>query len=189
MKLQPLLAAIFSLVLTLLAGAQNLSPLRPGDTIGITLKKPAENAAEFSTGYTLDKKGCIKLRHLKKPLKSSGLSIVDLARAVEKAYSDAGVLKDPVFSTGLVPVAKLVGSIVTVSGEVKTPKGDIPRRRGLRLYQAIMAAGGLTEFADAKWVKLLRGNKGTLYDLRKLLPDGSNNPVLKDGDYIHVPQK
>ena len=36
-------------------------------------------------------------------------------------------------------------------------------------------------------MKLVRANKQTLYDLRDIKADGSNNPVLKDGDLVLVP--
>jgi hypothetical protein len=45
-----------------------------------------------------------------------------------------------------------------------------------------------TEFAKVREVKLIRGNKETRYDLRTVRPDGSNNPLLMDGDQIVVPQ-
>jgi protein involved in polysaccharide export with SLBB domain len=58
----------------------------------------------------------------------------------------------------------------------------------MRLFQAITSKGGFTEFAKVREVKLIRGNKETRYDLRTVRPDGSNNPLLMDGDQIVVPQ-
>jgi hypothetical protein len=57
----------------------------------------------------------------------------------------------------------------------------------MRLYAAIMAAGGFTEFADVRRVKIIRGTRSIVIDMRKLDPAGSNNPILLDGDTIHVP--
>ena len=45
----------------------------------------------------------------------------------------------------------------------------------------------MTEFADRKKVKHIRANKATFYGLRDIKADGSNNPVLKDGDLVLVP--
>ena len=52
---------------------------------------------------------------------------------------------------------------------------------------AINRAGGFSEFAKTAKVKLLRDNREMIYDMRKIQADGSNNPILKDGDAIIVP--
>ena len=52
---------------------------------------------------------------------------------------------------------------------------------------AINRAQGFTEDAGISRVRLIRANKETIYDLRKINPDGSNNPDLMDGDQIIVP--
>ena len=60
-------------------------------------------------------------------------------------------------------------------------------RDNMSLFAAITSAGGFTEFAKVKKVKLIRAGKATFYDMREIKEDGSNNPVLKDGDLILVP--
>jgi hypothetical protein len=37
-------------------------------------------------------------------------------------------------------------------------------------------------------VKLIRANRQTIYDMRKIDAGGTNNPILMDGDTIVVPQ-
>ena len=76
--------------------------------------------------------------------------------------------------------------VVNVGGEVRQP-GEAPFRENMRLFQAITSRGGFTEFAKVREVKLVRGNKETKYDLRQMKSDGSNNPLLQDGDQITVP--
>ena len=46
-------------------------------------------------------------------------------------------------------------------------------------------AGGLPY--KVKKVKILRDKKEVMHDIRQIRPDGSNNPVLKDGDEVIVP--
>jgi protein involved in polysaccharide export with SLBB domain len=55
----------------------------------------------------------------------------------------------------------------------------------MTLMGVIDRAGGLPY--KVKKVKILRDKKELIYDLRKINPDGSNNPVLMDGDQIIVP--
>ena len=57
----------------------------------------------------------------------------------------------------------------------------------MRLYSAIMQCGGPNEFADMRRVKIIRGTRELIFDMRKIQPDGSNNPVVQDGDTIHIP--
>jgi protein involved in polysaccharide export with SLBB domain len=74
-----------------------------------------------------------------------------------------------------------------VSGEVKNPQ-EMPFKPKTTLGEAIKAAGGFGESADLRRVKLLRGNKALIYDLREIQPEGSNNPELQDGDLVIVPK-
>jgi protein involved in polysaccharide export with SLBB domain len=76
--------------------------------------------------------------------------------------------------------------VANVEGEVRQP-GDVVVRENMRLFQAITSRGGFTEFAKVREVKLIRGNKETKYDLRRMKADGSNNPLLQDFDQIIVP--
>jgi polysaccharide export outer membrane protein len=79
-----------------------------------------------------------------------------------------------------------VPHVVNVGGSVRQP-GEVPLRENMRLFQAITRAGGFTEFARQKEIKLVRGNRETKYDMRSIRADGSNNPFLQDGDQIIVP--
>ena len=59
----------------------------------------------------------------------------------------------------------------------------------MKLCTAVLSAGGFDESADFSRVKLIRGGgKETIYDLSQIKPDGSNNPLLKDGDAIFIPK-
>ena len=86
-----------------------------------------------------------------------------------------------------VPEPKWIAArVVNVGGSVRQP-GEVPLRENMRLFQAITRAGGFTEFARQKEIKLVRGNRETKYDMRSIRADGSNNPFLQDGDQIIVP--
>ena len=164
--------------------------LQAGDPIVIAILAPAEEASKFNSTYTISPEGVIKIPLLETPIKAAGLTHEGLARQLETACRSAGIFKDPSFKVGEPKSGcDFVPHTGTVTGEVKCGDKKVILRDGMTLYQAIMSTGGLAEFADAKRVRLIRGKKETIYDLRKIPPDGGNNPVLKDGDVIHVPQE
>lgn len=86
-------------------------------------------------------------------------------------------------------------SRVRVTGAVRNPI-SIPYRQGMTVLDAVLAAGGTTEFAAADRTQLFRKESGgttTSYavHLEKVLKQGdlaNNYPVLP-GDVITVPQR
>ncbi len=85
-------------------------------------------------------------------------------------------------------------SRIRVTGAVQAPV-SIPYRQGMTLLDAILAAGGLTEFAAPGRTKLYRQYQGktTVYeiDLDAILNEGdlSTNKKLIPGDIVAVPER
>lgn len=85
-------------------------------------------------------------------------------------------------------------SRIRVTGAVGSPI-SIPYRQGITLLDAILEAGGLTEFAAPGRTKLFRqiGDQTKIYDidLDAILNDGnlSTNLKLIPGDIISVPER
>ncbi len=131
--------------------------------------------------------GTLRVPLLEQPVAAAGLTADQLARLLEKHYTEAGVLAEPVFSVEKLPIRNIDIPLVTVRGAVKSGGREVLVRDGMRLYATLISAGGFGEAADFSRVKLTRGGKDTLYDLSKIEPDGSNNPLLKDGDSVFVP--
>lgn len=79
---------------------------------------------------------------------------------------------------------------VPVTGAVEKPGRQPLNELPLTLLDAIDAAGGLTPEADAQVVRLRRNGRSYLVDLAAFLRDGrsENNPVLRGGDVVSVPQ-
>ncbi len=80
---------------------------------------------------------------------------------------------------------------VFLLGEISKP-GEIPLLPGLNPLQAIASAGGLTPFANAKRIYILRGVAGKQqkipFDYKKAFKDGNLQGVtLLPGDTIVVP--
>jgi protein involved in polysaccharide export with SLBB domain len=182
-------AAFVIFFLSSFAHAQSISPLRPGDSVQIELKPGSGRADVIRATCCVGADGAIKLAGLETPVLAEGLSITELARAVEAACQAAGVFPGYKPAVSLCNCGNRINQppTVAVGGEVKNPKGDIPIKEGMTLYRAVLAAGGPTEFADLRRVKLIRGNTSTICDLRRH-KEKEHNPTLKEGDSIHVPQ-
>ena len=163
------------------------SRLKPSDPINIALMVPAEDATNVSSLYTVSERGTVRMPYLNQEIMAAGLSTTELARRIEAAYRAAEIYTNPTINVVINDPSKMAPHIVIVGGEVKGGGAQIPLRDGMRLYAAIMSAGGFTEFADPRKVKIIRGTRATVYDMRKLDPNGSNNPILMDGDQVHVP--
>jgi len=169
------------------ASAQN-RPLKAGDPVLVELKVPAEDATNVSSSYTISERGTVRMPYLNSEIAAAGLTTTDLARRIEAAYRNAEIYTNPTINILINDPSKAAPHIVTVGGEVKSGGREVPLRDNMSLYQAIMAAGGFTEFADVRRVRLMRGKRSEIFDMRKIQDNGSNNPILMDGDTIHVPQ-
>lgn len=79
---------------------------------------------------------------------------------------------------------------VSITGEVESPNRQPLTATQVTLLQAVDAAGGLTEEADASGVTLRRGGRVYNVDLQAFLERGvsSNNPTLQSGDVVNVPR-
>ena len=75
-----------------------------------------------------------------------------------------------------------------VQGEVKK-EGPYPLTRDLTLLQAIVTAGGYTDFAKKSKVEIIRGNDVFVYDTYRIEKRQEKDPLVKPGDLINVPRK
>jgi polysaccharide export outer membrane protein len=86
-----------------------------------------------------------------------------------------------------------VFSQVKVIGRVQRPQA-LPYREGMTVLDAILACGGLAEFAAGNRAKLLRNDAGKSVEIRlrlnRLLDGGDlkENVPLKPGDILMVPE-
>ena len=185
-----LIRAFLSLLLCLLAAplvqAQQGGFLKVADMVNIELKTPAEDAQNVTSKYVVSDTGTIKMPMLRQEIAAVGLTPTSLARKIEAAYRSEEIYTNPTINAFLPQEEGVANHVVVVSGEVKVT-GEFAVRQNMRLMTAISKAGGFTDFAKTKAVRLLRGNKSTVYDMRKIQEDGSNNPILLDGDSIIVP--
>jgi polysaccharide export outer membrane protein len=77
---------------------------------------------------------------------------------------------------------------VVVAGLVDKP-GSVTLKTDFSLVSALYAAGGPTKWADLAQVQVIGGDTKATYDIRKLVHgDMSQNPQLRDGDVVFVPE-
>jgi polysaccharide export outer membrane protein len=128
----------------------------------------------------IDESGYVSLPYLNM-VKAAGKSASELERDIRGLYLQRQIYRD--ISVNVV----LPSQGYYVRGEVKQP-GRYPLVSGLTLVQALAAAGGYTEFANTRKVKLLRGGDTTLHDIRELEQHPEDDVPIKVGDVIVVPR-
>lgn len=114
-----------------------------------------------------------------------------LARDIESRLGE--YVRSPQVSI-IVSTAVSTFSQIKIIGQVKSPQ-SIPYREGMTVLDAILAVGGLTDFASGNRAKINRkdtAGKDTVINIRieDLLLKGklSENQLVKPGDVIVVPE-
>lgn len=115
----------------------------------------------------------------------AGLTRYEAAQKIEHLYRDS-LLKNPIIEL------KILNLKVTLLGEVKSP-GNIPLvKENTTLIDVLGQAGGLTNNANEKNIKIIRGNKASpevIYvDLGNIKTLGDPRLTLQNDDIIYVMQ-
>ena len=119
-----------------------------------------------------------------------GKTSPQLARDMEKVLSE--YVRSPKVNI-IVTQAASAFSLVKVVGQVVKPQA-LPYREGMRVLDAILAVGGLTQFASGNRARIVRTENGQQtvihVKLANLVDHGdvSENVPLKPGDVLVVPQ-
>ena len=149
--------------------------LRPADRIVVTLRGiPTEEQIED----VVDERGYITLPYLDE-IMAAGRTGSELERAIRSAYIDGKIYKN--ITVNVI----LPEQTYYVRGEVKTP-GRYPLSSGVTILQAIAVAGGFTDFANAKKVKVVRGGKYFFVDTKDLERKPEKDVSVEAGDVIRV---
>lgn len=119
-----------------------------------------------------------------------GKTPTQLARDIEVVLGE--YIRSPQVSV-IVTTAQSQYSLVKVVGQVTTPS-PLPYRSGMTVLDAILAVGGMTEFAAGNRAKIVRSEGGKQVEIRvklaDLVNDGdlSQNIEVRPGDLIVVPE-
>jgi len=119
-------------------------------------------------------------------VQASGMTPLQLADQIAKKLKK--FVQDPNVS---VVISQIHSKVVYLLGEVAR-KGPIEMTPGMTLLEAISSAGGLTDYANAKKIYILRDEAGThqkipVHYKEALKGNSELNLVLKPGDTIVVP--
>jgi len=157
----------------------------PGDTLevyvwrnpGLTTTVPVRPDGKITTPLVRD-------------MVAVGKTPTELAHDIEKVLSE--YVRDPMVNIIVTKPASAF-SQVKVIGQVMKPTAE-PYRAGMKVLDAVLAAGGLTEFAAGNRAQLIRKEDGREVHIRiklgRLMNDGdmSQNLSLEPGDVIVVPE-
>jgi polysaccharide export outer membrane protein len=119
-----------------------------------------------------------------------GKSPSQLARDIEKSLAE--YVKSPKVNV-VVLVAASVFSQVKIIGQVKTPQA-LPYRDGMTVLDAVLAVGGLGQFAAGNRAHIVRTENGKQTEIKVKLDalvnsgDMNQNLPLKPGDVLVVPE-
>jgi polysaccharide export outer membrane protein len=157
----------------------------PGDTLKISVFQNDELSA------TLPVRPDGKISSpLVEDMVAVGKTPTQLARDIEKSLSE--YIKAPKVSV-VVTIALSVYSQVKVIGQVKTPE-SLPFHDGMTVLDAVLAAGGLSQFAAGNRARLVRQDHGKETEIKIRLDDLMNkgdtrqNLALMPGDILVVPE-
>lgn len=159
----------------------------PGDTVQVFVWR----SAELSVTVPIRPDGRFSMPLLQ-DVQAAGKSPSQVADEIKRGLGD--YVRDPMVTVIVQTVQGAGIGKVSVIGEAATPK-TIIYRAGLTLLDALLEAGGLTQFANGNDARLVRVVNGKPKEFRirvaDLLKDGDTtaNIELAPGDVIRIPER
>jgi protein involved in polysaccharide export with SLBB domain len=179
--------AVLSLMLfavPLLAEQPSTYQVGPGDVLQVAFYAGGEKQEDFSG--TVSSVGTVTCPLLGE-VKVVGMTTYEISKTMTDALSHDFFVDPQV----LVSV-KDYGGQVWVVGAVKNP-GPYPFSEGLSALKACLLAGGFTDFASLRRVKVTRVVNGRpraiAVDLTRIMQGKADDPQLLRSDRIEVPQR
>ncbi|SEB47621.1 polysaccharide biosynthesis/export family protein [Terriglobus roseus] len=191
-----------------LATAQQVQPIVPSRShdAAPTTAAPSPAIVPAAAGYRIGTEDALQVSVWKEPTLSGPLSVrpdgmislplvgdVEAAGKTPQELSDLiqdrlkKFIQDPLVT---VVITAANSQKIYVLGEV-LHVGQVPLTNGLSVLQAISASGGLSPYANAKKMYILRAEAGKQikipFDYRKILKGEGTPPQLLAGDTIVVP--
>ena len=157
--------------------------VRSGDKLQIVVRGQEDLSGE----YVVSAEGKVRFPRIGDVV-AEAREPAELAKEIEDKLAD-GWLRDPQVSVSL--VERQNPEQITVLGEVKEA-GSYPHDGSLTLMQAISLAGGLTDEAQQRKVKLIRetaeGRKTVEVDVQAIVESRAQDLPIEPGDIIMVPE-
>lgn len=139
--------------------------------------------AADADAYEVDDDGTIALTGLGR-VQVAGLTRVEARKQIEELYNKK-YLKDALFDL------KIINLKVTVFGEVKSPGNYVLAKDNTTLIDVLGQAGGLTELANERNIKIIRGEKPNpevTVDLSNANAIYDSKNILNSNDVVYVAQ-
>lgn len=156
----------------------------PGDVLLISIYAGGEKQEEFTS--TISSAGTITSPLLGE-VKLAGMTTYDVARKLTTMLA-----KDFFVNPQVLVSVKDYGGQVFMMGAVNKP-GAYGYQEGLTALRACLLAGGFTEYASLRRVKITRvvdGKSRTItIDLHKVSKGKNEDPALVRGDRVEVPRR
>ena len=151
--------------------------LRRGDKLIIYLRgipKP-EDIVEIVDGL-----GFVSLPYLP-PVKVVGITTSEAETRIERAYIDGG------YYSRITVIVVAQEEEYFVRGEVKRP-GRYALAGDTTLLQAIVTAGGYTDFANPRKIRVSRGEEIEVFNGERIEQRKDPDPLIEAGDIVIVPR-
>ncbi len=155
---------------------ENHYRLQSGDPVIVYLRGIGREMDEVED--IVDEQGNISLPYLNE-FRAVNKTTSDLEKDIRKAYIDGKIYRD--VSINVV----MPSQSYFIRGEVKQP-GRYPIITGITILQAIATAGGYTEFASPRNVKLIRGQQSISYNMNRIEKNPEKDIKVESGDVIVV---
>lgn len=151
--------------------------LKVGDVVSIIIRAPAAETFEMA----IDENGDIKLPYVD-TVPAVGLTPTELEARIKRTYLDKKIFRMLTVNV-YVPLRSYF-----VRGEVRAP-GRFPLTTGMTLLQVVVTAGGFTEFADERDVRIIRGDRRLRYSIREIEAHPEKDVEIEAGDVIIVTRR
>jgi polysaccharide export outer membrane protein len=124
----------------------------PGDYLDISILDLYADGMETLLRREVSDSGYIDLPQLKERIKAEGMDQTQLTKAIEQAYQEVGILRDPVIS---VTILQRRQQTFCVLGSVVRPGTYNIVRRDMRLMEALALAGGIAQ-SSIEYIYVIR---------------------------------
>ncbi len=157
-------------------------PLRADDRVVVTLRTSANTRGE-SIEDIVDVEGMIRLPLIGE-FRVDGMTTSEASRAIAQEYIERGYYIDMLANVVSTTIREGLVEEYSITGEINR-RGRVQLREGMTLWEAIIAAGDVTDFASDT-VLLTRDGVTKSFSIDRIRRGRTPDPVIRNGDIIQV---
>ncbi len=164
------------------AGPVAHRPLRADDRVVVTLRTSANTRGE-TVEDIVDTDGMIRLPLIGE-FRVDGMTTSEASRAIAQEYIERGFYIDMLANVVSTTIREGLVEEYSITGEIHR-RGRFPLREGMTLWEAVIAAGDVTDFASDT-VLLTRDGVTKSFSIDRIRRGRVQDPVIRNGDIIQV---